>query len=379
MGCGGTGKSYIIITILTIVRKYTKRNTTILVGAPSGAAAYNVQGSTLHHLLGIRVSWPKDNITQKVKDKMLDRLENSLCLFIDKRSMLSSKVLGAAERNIRQTVYNGQNSQEIWGGVPAVILFGDDYQLWPVIEDGAIQGYFKSTSTAPLASTNKLSATQLLCQGGSFLFTHVMTESVFFLNKNYRVKSKHFRHLLARLRTEESTPDDVKKITSLHLAYYEHDTAFITNLKQDQKTMWINAKNTDKDKTNMDMLVHTSKNNKAPVARLDCCFGTNWQSGQQEQTACKNHFDARSYDSHTDICIGARFAISNVNILSEVGLYNDAIGTVIEIIYQGKPVGTHDKEHYHLPDYMVVDFPNLKLPTGIPPWDKLHKTVSSTC
>ncbi len=188
----------------------TKRNTTILVGAPSGAAAYYLQGSTLHHLLGIGVSRPEDNITQKVRDKLLDGLKNPLCLFIDKRSMLSSKVLGAAERNIRQTVYNGQNSQEIWGGAPAVILFGDDYQLWPVIEDGAIQGYFKSTSTAPLAPTNKLSTTQLLCQWESFLFTHVMKESVFFLNKNYRVKSKHCQHLLARLRTGESTPDDAK-------------------------------------------------------------------------------------------------------------------------------------------------------------------------
>ncbi len=44
VSCGGTGKSNIINTILTIVRKLTKRNTTILVGASSGAAAYNVQG-----------------------------------------------------------------------------------------------------------------------------------------------------------------------------------------------------------------------------------------------------------------------------------------------------------------------------------------------
>ena len=128
VGCGGTGKSYVINTILTIIRKLTKRNTTILVGAPSGAAAYNHQGSTLHHLLGIGVSRPEDNITQKVRDKLLVQPKNPLCLFIDKRSMLSSKVLGAAERNIQQTVYNGQNSQEIWGGIPAVILFGDDYQ-----------------------------------------------------------------------------------------------------------------------------------------------------------------------------------------------------------------------------------------------------------
>jgi hypothetical protein len=201
VGCGGTSKSYIINTIVTIIRKLTKRNTTILVGAPSGAAAYNHQGSTLHYLLGIGVSRPEDNITQKVRDKLLFQLKNPLCLFIDKRSMLKSKVLGAAERNIHQTVYNGQNSQEIWGGIPAVILFGEDYELWPAIEDGAIQGTFKITSTAPLAPTNKLSTTQPSCQWGSFLFTHVMTESVFFLSKNYRVKSKHFRHLLARLHT----------------------------------------------------------------------------------------------------------------------------------------------------------------------------------
>jgi hypothetical protein len=100
VGCGGTGKSYIINTILTIVRKLTKRNATILVGAPSGAAAYNVQGSTQHHLPGIEVSRPEDNITQKVRDKLLDQLKNPLCLFVDNRSMLSSKVLGAAEMNI---------------------------------------------------------------------------------------------------------------------------------------------------------------------------------------------------------------------------------------------------------------------------------------
>ncbi len=129
MGCGGTGKSYIINTILTMIANMTKSNAPILIGAPSGSAAFNVQGSTLHHLLGIGVARPEDNITQKVQEKLQSQLKNVLCLFIDERSMLSSKVLSAAERNIRKTVYNGQNSQEIWGGVPAVVLFGDDYQL----------------------------------------------------------------------------------------------------------------------------------------------------------------------------------------------------------------------------------------------------------
>jgi hypothetical protein len=59
MGCGGTAKSYIINTILTIVRKMTRSNTTLIIGAPSGSAAFNVQGSTLHHLLGISVARPE--------------------------------------------------------------------------------------------------------------------------------------------------------------------------------------------------------------------------------------------------------------------------------------------------------------------------------
>jgi hypothetical protein len=69
-------------------------------------------------------------------------------------------------------------------------------------------------------------------------------------------------------------------------------------------------------------------------------------------------------------------AILNVNILPEIGLYNGAIGTVVEIVYQHKPERPNDKEHNHLPDYVVVNFPNLKLPAGIPPWTGLHKTMS---
>ena len=70
----------------------------------------------------------------------------------------------------------------------------------------------------------------------------------FLPKKNYRVKSKNFCRLLARLRTGEPTPEDATKITNLHLAYYEHDTEFIKYLKENHKSMWLYAKNIDKDK-----------------------------------------------------------------------------------------------------------------------------------
>ncbi len=58
-----------------------------------------------------------------------------------------------------------------------------------------------------------------------------------------------------------------------------------------------------------------------------------------------------------------------MNFLPEIGLYNGAIGDVIEIVYNDSPVGPNDKQHYHLPNNVVVDFPNLQLSTNIAPWD----------
>jgi hypothetical protein len=139
-------------------------NDTVKVGAPSGAAAYNVQGSSFHRLLVISVSRPEEKLTGTALENLQECLKHLLCLIINEGSMLSSKVLAAAERNVRHSVYKGQNSGEIWGGVPVVLLFGDDYQLSPVIKEGAIQGYSKKTLKMPQTPTAKRTASQLLCQ-----------------------------------------------------------------------------------------------------------------------------------------------------------------------------------------------------------------------
>jgi hypothetical protein len=100
--------------------------------------------------------------------------------------------------------------------------------------------------------------------------------------------------------------------------------------------------------------------------------------GKKSITACNNILMQDPIIHKLILCVGAGVALSNVNILPELGVYNGAIGIVVEMMYQGKQEGPNDKEHNHLPDYVVVNFPNLKLPTGINPWDKLHKTVSWT-
>ena len=70
VGAGGTGKSHIINTLVATVRHYTQANESIMVTAPTGAAAYNVGGSTLHRSLSI----PTNN--SAMAKKLSDEKEN---------------------------------------------------------------------------------------------------------------------------------------------------------------------------------------------------------------------------------------------------------------------------------------------------------------
>ena len=57
------------------------------------------------------------------------------------------------------------------------------------------------------------------------------------------------------------------------------------------------------------------------------------------------------------------------------GLYNGSIGTVVELVYKNNPIGPNEKQHNHPPDYVVVDFRHLTLPSYIEIQEKLHPTV----
>jgi hypothetical protein len=158
MGCGGTGKSFIINAIISIVQKVMQQKDTIQVGAPTGVTAFNVQGSTLHCLLGINVSQPEETLQETTREQLKSRLANLLCLMIDEQNMLNSIILAITERNVRQCVFKGQTSTETWGGVPVVLLFGDNYQLFPVIDEGAIQGYSRMNNKLQQTPTTRMTS-----------------------------------------------------------------------------------------------------------------------------------------------------------------------------------------------------------------------------
>ena len=103
-GSGGTGKAFIINTIISMVRTLTCNNDTVQIDAPSGAVVFNVQGLTIHNLLGVRVNHPKKGMNEPRKARLLEKFGGLLVLIIDERSMIRSKVLAAAERNTHECI-----------------------------------------------------------------------------------------------------------------------------------------------------------------------------------------------------------------------------------------------------------------------------------
>ena len=123
-GRAGTGKS----TLLSYFRNSTVK--TIAVLAPTGVAALNVKGQTIHSFFGF-----KTNITlEKVRKLRYSDKGNTIykkigAIVIDEISMVRADLLDCMDKFLR---LNGPNSKLPFGGIQ-VIFFGDLYQLPPVV------------------------------------------------------------------------------------------------------------------------------------------------------------------------------------------------------------------------------------------------------
>ena len=123
-GLAGTGKS----VVLREFRDNTNKE--ILVCAPTGAAARNVDGITIHNLLGMGTGLPPDehvDIARVRRDA--PALMEADALVVDEVSMVSSDLLDSMDRVLRRV---RDKPYEPFGGLQ-MIFFGDLYQLPPVL------------------------------------------------------------------------------------------------------------------------------------------------------------------------------------------------------------------------------------------------------
>ncbi|XP_071155864.1 uncharacterized protein [Mytilus edulis] len=136
-GGAGTGKSHLIKCIqyeATRILAQTSENPddlTVLLTAPTGTAAFNIHGLTIHSALGIFKTLSPDHATLS-EDKinsLRTKLENLQILIIDEISMVNKKLLFFVHERLRQV--KKRPDKCLFGGV-SVIAVGDFYQLPPV-------------------------------------------------------------------------------------------------------------------------------------------------------------------------------------------------------------------------------------------------------
>jgi len=187
------------------------------------------------------------------------------------------------------------------------------------------------------------------------MFIEDMTQNVFLLNRNYRVKDEECKEILSRLRTGDSIDEDADRLMGLHLFYHDGDDEWKQMIENHPKTMWLYARNEEKDNKNIERLVKLSRERKVPVARLECQWISNRVQYKGPSRVNKSNFSSLNIPPSTDLCVHAKVAIGGVNLLPEVGLYNGARGEIVDFNYGTRMAGPNNKHEDHLPAYTVVD------------------------
>jgi hypothetical protein len=151
-GGAGTWKSFIINTIVSYMRCMFDDNYVIHVVAPTGIEAFNVLGETLHRFVGLDWRNMKKGMTNSTMEKFQKKLQNTVAIMMDERSILRKNILGWVEQAVARSAHESGHSGEDWGGIPVMILFGDDYQLPSIGNGGAtnIPQFNKNSGTKGL-------------------------------------------------------------------------------------------------------------------------------------------------------------------------------------------------------------------------------------
>ena len=207
-GKAGTGKS----TLLQLFRNTTKKKVAVL--APTGVAALNVQGQTIHSFFGFppRIITPSEAARRVTRKDLLRLYKNLEVLIIDEISMVRADMLDGMDKFLR---INRENFRP-FGGVQ-VVFFGDLFQLPPVVtRDPVESSYFNEYYESPYFFSAKI------FQEPDFQLD--MLE----LRKVYRQESRHFLRLLEAVRINEIDYDDLEDLNERHAPHFNEMEGYIT-------------------------------------------------------------------------------------------------------------------------------------------------------
>ena len=202
-GRAGTGKS----TLLQLFRNTTRKKAIVL--APTGVAALNVKGQTIHSFFNFPGKPLHRKDIRRVKNHKL--YKNIEVLIIDEISMVRADLLDSIDYFLR---INRDNIVDPFGGVQ-VVFFGDLFQLPPIVSSEAEKLLFESFYDTP------------------YFFSAKVYESEFEmetieLKKAYRQESRYFLRLLEAVRLNQIDIDDLEDLNQRHEPDFQSDDFYIT-------------------------------------------------------------------------------------------------------------------------------------------------------
>jgi len=138
-GRAGTGKTTLLHAFVESTAKQ------VAVCAPTGVAALAAGGQTIHSLLRLPIGIIGSRELGFIPKESLAVLAALDALVIDEISMVSADVLDSIDRRLRQAK---RRRNTAFGGVQ-LIMFGDPYQLSPVVSGQAEKAYYKDHYRSP--------------------------------------------------------------------------------------------------------------------------------------------------------------------------------------------------------------------------------------
>jgi ATP-dependent exoDNAse (exonuclease V) alpha subunit len=196
-GRAGTGKS----TLLDYFRDVTNKRVVVL--APTGVAALNVKGQTVHSFFRFKPSITLDQVKKvRSKDRNTNIYKNLDAIVIDEISMVRADLLDCVDKFLR---LNGPRAGKPFGGMQ-MIFVGDLYQLPPVIT-GSEKVVFSSLYETPYFYSAKV-------------FDHFDMEFVE-LEKIYRQHDERFIELLNAIRNKSVTEEALELLNQRYMPEFE--------------------------------------------------------------------------------------------------------------------------------------------------------------
>jgi ATP-dependent exoDNAse (exonuclease V) alpha subunit len=187
-GKAGTGKS----TLLSYFCANTTKEPVVL--APTGVAALNVKGQTIHKFFGFSIDVTREKIEAgEFKPKSAKLYKKLALIVIDEVSMLRADLLDCIDMFLR--LY-GPEAKQPFGGVK-MIFIGDLYQLPPVVSPAEREMFSTTYQTPYFFSAHALK--------------HLDLELIE-LEKVYRQKDPAFVELLNRIRNNSVEDDDIVQL-----------------------------------------------------------------------------------------------------------------------------------------------------------------------